>query len=259
VFPAPERAVRAYRALVARARLQPAPPCPAPPARPLPPAVAAALEGEGPLDPGTARALLASHGVPVVRQAAAATLEEALSRAGEIGYPVAVKTARADVLHKTEAGGVVLGVRDADDLRAAWARLVARLGPGPVLVQELVEGGVELLVGGRRDPVFGPLVACGAGGVLAELVRDVSLRLAPVGLDAARAMLREGPKAALLGGWRGAPPADEAAVARVVVAVGDLVAGQPRVAELDVNPLIVVGGRVVAVDALVLRSGTSHG
>jgi acyl-CoA synthetase (NDP forming) len=149
-------------------------------------------------------------------------------------------------------GGVVLDVRDPDGLRAACRALADRLGPSRVLVQEQVAGGVELLVGGRRDPVFGPTLAFGLGGIFTEVWREVSLRLLPIGPDDAVELLREGRAAALLRGVRGRPACDEAGLASVLTGVGDLLADRPEVAELDLNPLIAAGARVVAVDALIM-------
>jgi acetyltransferase len=256
ILPGPERAVRAYRALVRCAELR---------GRPRPPAAGAGrrrasdLRGRvaaaaGPLPHADARALLEAYGLRFARDAVVRGLDEALSAAREIGYPLAVKTARSDVRHRTEAGGVVLGVRDEGALRAALGRLEARFGPGPVLVQEEVPPGLELFVGGRRDATFGPVVVVGLGGVLAELLREVSLALAPLGLDEARALVAEGRRGALLRGFRGAPPVDEGALAAAVVAVGDLLGAYPEVVELDVNPLIASGGGLVAVDALIIVS-----
>jgi acetate---CoA ligase (ADP-forming) len=255
LVPGPERAVRAYRALVRRAQLgRPPEADPARRERPdLPARLAARLvAGEGPLGHADARVLLEAYGVPFARERIVVRIDEALSAASGIGYPLVVKTARPDVLHRTEAGGVVLGVTDATALRSAWHALEARVGPGPVLLQEQVLEGIELLVGGRRDPTFGPTVLFGLGGVMAEVVRDVSVRLAPINPADARAMLTEGRRAVILGGYRGAAAVDDAVLADVVVGVGNLLADYEAVAELDVNPLIASRGRLVAVDALVL-------
>lgn len=253
VFPTPERAVRAYRALVAHAaarrRTEPQPRAP----RSLPAALAAGLVGgAGPLEYAVSRAILEHYGVAFPQEGVVASVEDALSVAEKIGYPVVVKTAEPGVLHKTEAGGVIVGIRSPGDLREACRVLAERVGSGPILVQEQVAGGVELLVGGRRDPVFGPTLACGLGGVLTELLREVSLRLLPIGRDDAIAMLREGRKASLLRGFRGAPPCDESALAAVLEAVGGLLLDHPEIVELDVNPLIAAGERAVAVDALII-------
>lgn len=259
----PERAVRAYGALVrcAALRRRPPPPPPRPP-RPLPADLRARVEASrGPLPHAEARALLETYGLRFARDAVVRGVDEALSAAREIGYPLAVKTARPDVPHRSEAGGVVLGVRDEGALRAAVGRLEARFGPGPVLVQEQVPPGAELLLGGRRDATFGPLVVVGLGGVLTELLHEVSLGLAPLGPEDAAALAREGRTATLLGGFRGAPPVDPAGLAAAVMAVGDLLVAHPEVAELDVNPLIASGGGLIAVDALVIvdPDGTDTG
>jgi acyl-CoA synthetase (NDP forming) len=208
----------------------------------------------GPLGQADARALLEVYGVPFPSERVVATAEEALSAAREIGYPLVVKTARPDVLHRTEVGGVVLGVTDREGLARAVRALEGRLGPGPLLIQEEVPRGIELLVGGRRDSSFGATVLVGLGGVLAELLRDVSIQLAPLSPEDARAMLAEGRRAALLGGFRGAAPVDQGALAAVLVAVGDLLVEHAEIAELDLNPLIASGGRLVAVDALIVVS-----
>ncbi len=126
-------------------------------------------------------------------------------------------------------------------------------------VQQQVERGVELLVGGRRDPVFGPTVLFGLGGVLTELLRDVSLRLAPLDAADARAMLREGRKAALLRGFRGGPTCAERPLEAVLIGVADLLADHPEIVERDVNPLVARGGQSVAVDALVIVERTNQG
>ena len=255
LVPGPERAVRAYRALVRHAELgRQIGPMPASrPPRVLPVSLSQRIAtARGPLGHADARALLEAYGVPFPRERVVATAEEALSAAGEMGYPLVVKTARPDVLHRTDVGGVVLGVTDGNALARAVRVLETRLGAGPLLVQEEVARGLELLVGGRRDPTFGPTVVVGLGGVLAELLRDVSIGLAPLAPDDARAMLAEGRRAALLRGFRGAPAVDEDALAALLVAIGDLLVEHPTIAELDLNPLIVSGGRLVAVDALIV-------
>jgi acyl-CoA synthetase (NDP forming) len=255
LVPGPERAVRAYRALVRRAELgerlgslpESRPP------RVLPAGLSERIAtAPGSLGHADARALLEAYGVTFPRERVVVTTPEALSAAREIGYPLVVKTARPDVLHRTDVGGVVLDVRDEDALARAVRLLETRLGAGPLLIQEEMPRGLELLVGGRRDPSFGPTVLVGLGGVLAELYRDASVGLAPLAREDARVMLGEGRRAALLQGFRGAPAVDEDALAAVLVAIGDLLVEHPAIAELDLNPLIASGGRLVAVDALIV-------
>ncbi|HEV8308835.1 MAG TPA: acetate--CoA ligase family protein [Methylomirabilota bacterium] len=259
IFPTPERAVRAYRALVGYGAGRHRPVPARRPPRSLPaPAAARLREEEGPLDYETSRAILESYGVPFPQDAVATSAGHALSIAGKIGYPVVVKTARPGILHKTEAGGVIRDVRDDQALEAACRSLDERLGGGPYLIQEQVAPGIELLAGGRRDPQLGPTVVFGLGGVLAELFREVALRLGPLAPEDAREMLREGRAAALLRGFRGAPPCEEAPLAAVLIGIGDLLVDHPEVLELDVNPLIAAGTRVVAVDALIV-AGKARG
>jgi hypothetical protein len=143
-------------------------------------------------------------------------------------------------------------VVDEAAVRAACAALRARTETERFVVQERVGPGVELLLGARRDEVFGPLVVLGAGGVLTEALRDVSVRLAPVEKGEAAAMLAEGARPRLLAGPRGLRPVEPAALIAAIEALGALVAAEPRLVEIDVNPLIAAGADVVAVDALVV-------
>ena len=153
------------------------------------------------------RALLEGYGVPVVPEATALTVEDAVAAAARLGYPVVLKTALAGA-HKTEVGGVALDLRD----EAAVREAAGRIGP-PFLVQPLIRGGVELLVGAVEDPVFGPLVALGPGGTMAELIGAAAFRLAPLTDTDAEELVNSGKVARLLGGFRGAEPADTSAVA----------------------------------------------
>jgi acetyltransferase len=256
VFPTPERAVRAYRALAGRAAAARLAASPSPAAR-APRALPAPLEvalrtGSGALPYETARALLEHYGLVFPKDGLAASDAEAVAVAGRIGYPVVLKTASAAVLHKTEAGGVILDVRDEAGAREAYGTLAGRFPGAPVLVQQAVAPGVELLVGGRRDPVFGPVVLFGLGGVLTELVREVALRLAPLAEADALDLVRQGRAAAVLRGFRGGPAGDPSSVAAAVTAVADLLADCPEVVELDVNPLIARGEQLIAVDGLVI-------
>jgi acyl-CoA synthetase (NDP forming) len=197
------------------------------------------------LEPSEARELMQSYGIPVVAERSAATTEAAVDAAAELGYPVVLKTALAGV-HKTERGGVAVDLRDADAVREAGERI----GP-PFIVQPLVRGGTELLVGAVQDPVFGPLVAVGPGGTFAELIGDASFRLAPLTDADATELVHHGKVGKLLAGFRGAPAADVAAVADLLLRVGRLADDFPEVAELDLNPVIAGPQGAVAVDARV--------
>jgi acyl-CoA synthetase (NDP forming) len=201
------------------------------------------------LGEASALELLADYGVPVARTAAATDLEGALAAAWRIGYPVALKTAAAS--HKTELGGVTLGVGGEDALALAYREMSSRLGPA-VTVQEMVEPGVEMALGVAQDAQFGPLVLVAAGGVLIETFGDRRLALPP--LDEARAsrLIDRLDARPLLDGVRGAPPADVAALATALtrlsslaVDLGDLIGA------IDVNPIVVGPRGCTAVDALV--------
>ncbi len=254
VYPTPERAVRAYRVLWLAS--QPRVVAPRPRPRPILAAdlVARLEESSGALDYASAREILAAYGVGFCPDVFAGSVDEAMAAADRLGYPVVVKSARPDLLHKAEAGAVAIGLAGRAEVRAASERIMG-LGPGPLLIQPHVGGGIELLVGGRRDPSFGPLVVVGTGGFFTEAVADISTALAPVSEEEARELVAQGVRARLLSGYRGAPAASPEPVARAMVAVGALLADYSRVLEVDVNPLIVRGQEALAVDALVIVGG----
>jgi acyl-CoA synthetase (NDP forming) len=195
------------------------------------------------LTPAQARELLAAYGVPLVPQQLAGSAAEAVATARELGLPAVVKTAAPGV-HKTETGGVALDLRDEEQVRAAADRIGC-----PVLVQPFVAGGVELLAGVVQDPVFGPLVAFGPGGVLAELIGDACFRIAPLTDVDAKELVRCGRGGTLVRGYRGAPPADEAALVDLVQRLARLAEELPEVTELDLNPVIAKPSGCLAVDA----------
>ena len=204
--------------------------------------------------------LLGAAGLPVVPSIRAATPDTAVEAAEDIGYPVVLKVDAAGHAHKSESGGVRLGLGDADAVREAAADLLALRLPDQatlrgVLVAQQAEGGVELIVGVERDPQFGPVVVVGLGGALTEVLDDVALRLAPVAPAVAAEMLGDLRGAPLLQGYRGSPPVDLDAVCDLVVAVGRLAAERDDIAELDLNPVIATASGVTIVDALVVLDG----
>src|SRR5215467_2631396 len=204
----------------------------------------------GPLAPAQAFRLLGDYGIRSARARAADTAGAALAAAGEIGYPVVLKTAEPGVAHKSDAGGVVLGIRDAAELEAAYAGLAGRLGPR-VLVCETAGRGTELSLGILADPGLGPLVVVGAGGVLVEHLADRAVALPPVDPARARRMLSRLRVAPLLAGFRGRPPADLGAIAKAITAVSAIACELGgELAALDINPLICGPGGAVAADVL---------
>ena len=200
-------------------------------------------------------ALLAAHGVPVAPAARAADPDAAVGAADVIGYPVVAKLVGDAIAHKTERGLVRLGLRDAAAVRAAATELLAASRPDDgavaVLVAPMLRGTRELVAGMMRDPQFGPCVMVGFGGVLTEAVADVAFVPVPLdALDAAEA-IESLTTQALLGPVRGEPAVDRDVLAAVLLGLGALAESRPDILSVDVNPLIVVDGRPVAVDALV--------
>ena len=197
------------------------------------------------LPPGPTRELLEAYGVPLVRERLATSDDDAVLAAHELGFPVVVKTAVAGA-HKTDTGGVALGLVDERAVRAAVERIGA-----PVLVQPHVRGGAELLAGVVQDPVFGPLVAFGPGGIFAELIGDAAFRIAPLTDVDAGELVLGGKAGQLVRGFRGAAPADVAALVDLVHRLARLAEEIPEIAELDLNPVIAQPDGCVAVDARV--------
>ena len=248
VFGEVERAVRAHVALAAGR--EPERGVPRLPARGDTAGRRAAPAG-GDAGYAAARALFAGAGVPL----AAGEIAEGgdvLAAAGRIGYPVVLKA--LGTLHKSDAGGVALGLRDEAALAAALAGMTRRLGPAAFAVERMVArgDGIELIAGARRDPRFGPLVLAGAGGIHAEVLRDTAVALGPVDAAGAEALLRSLRIAPLLLGARGRPPLDIAAAARAVAALSRLAAAHPELAELEANPLLVTPDGCVALDARIV-------
>ncbi|RSM70758.1 CoA-binding protein [Actinoplanes sp. ATCC 53533] len=221
---------------------------------PMPAAAGRApLVGAGPWDEDQAKALLERLGVATMPRRACAGRAEARRALAELPGPVAVKLLDASVLHKTEIGGVRLGVTTPDQLEAALDALEAA-GARRFLVESMAPPGVDLVVGSRRDPVFGPVVLCGLGGTTAEALADVSLRLAPLTSAQAGAMPRELAGRTLLEGWRGGPVLDPDAFAAVVVALGDLLYANPQLTEIEINPLRLTARGLLALDAVAVAS-----
>lgn len=205
---------------------------------------------------------LADYGVTINKEALAATLEDALRTAGRMGYPVALKVLSPDILHKTEAGAVALGISDSAQLEDAYRQLsanIGRLSPRPrvqgFLVQEMVPQGVEILVGAKVDQQFGPFLVVGHGGILVELIQDALITPVPVSPSQAKALISRLKGQALLDGFRGRAGVDRDALADTISRISHFVANHAdSLAELDVNPLICRENRIVAVDALIVTS-----
>ena len=226
---------------------------------------AARLIGEAANDRLTEReskSVLELYGIPTVQELGADSLDTLLHAATELGFPLALKIESSDIAHKTEAGGVALNLRSMDEVRAAYERVLANARNfsreakiSGVLLQRMVPAGIEVVVGARIDPLIGPLIVVGFGGVLVELLRDSAVELAPINAGEAMRMLQRLKAAALFAGFRGGPAVDLDCLADLLVRVSELAADQQGlIAELDINPVICAGSTLTAVDALIVRA-----
>ena len=216
------------------------------------PAIPAPVAGE--LNDGyhASRELLAAAGVPFVAAERASGREQALAAADGLGYPVVLKA--MGLLHKSDSGGVRVGIAGEEELAQALDDMRARLAPPGYSVEAMAPlgDGVELIVGAKHDPRFGPVALVGLGGVYAEVLRDVAVGLAPLDHEAALRLLRSLAGAALLGGVRGRPPLDLDAAAEATVALTRLAASRPDIAEIEINPLLVLPEGALALDARII-------
>jgi acyl-CoA synthetase (NDP forming) len=206
--------------------------------------------GGGWTTPDEAEGLLAAAGIASAASRIAATADDAARAARDVGYPIALKALGPTLLHKTERRAVLLNLQSEEAVRAAYADFAARFGADmtSVLVQRMVPSGVEMIVGAVQDPSFGPLIACGTGGVLVDVLADTAFRLHPLSGSDARNMINELRGVRLLRGYRGAPPADEAALRNVLLRVSELIGAAPEIQELDLNPVMVLPSGACAAD-----------
>ncbi len=216
----------------------------------------ARTEGRTRLTQNEVVALLSAYGIRTATSTIAPTVEVAEAAAEEMGYPVVLKVESPDIIHKSDVGGVCPGIASREQLRTTWMEMMTRVTQSlpqarvdGVLVQQMVAGGIETIVGFTRDASFGPLVMFGLGGVFVETLRDVVFRIAPVGEDEAMRMIGSIRATAMLDGVRGQPPADRAAIASVIRRIGQLATDCPELADLEINPLIAHAHGVIAVDA----------
>ncbi|HXV48031.1 MAG TPA: acetate--CoA ligase family protein [Candidatus Binatia bacterium] len=216
----------------------------------VPTAKASELEGE------SLSQLLKTCGIGLPKQALVDSAADAALKAKEIGFPVALKLIAAEVVHKTESGAVVLGVKSADEVEAEGKKLFTKApGKGKLLIQEMVQG-TEVLIGARTDPQYGPFLMVGLGGIFVEVLKDVSIRLLPVDEREARAMLSELRGYKVLEGVRGQGPRDIDALVKAMVGLGDIFAAhRNELSDMEINPIMVraQGGGVAAVDVRLVR------
>lgn len=259
IFEDPARAVAAVAGLVGFARRFAEPQKPPPVSTPST-ALTGVQGNRGALDEAQSKRLLAAAGVPFLPERVARTRDEAVAAAGTLGFPVVLKVLSADIAHKSDAGGVELGLADAGAVASAWNRMMAAVSAAApsarvegALVAPMIHGGVETVLGLLKDPVFGPVLMFGLGGVFVEIFRDVTFRLAPIDHDEAHAMIREIKGFPLLDGARGRPAVDLDRLAGVIVALGAFGAAHAdQLISVDINPFIALPDGGVAVDALVV-------
>src|SRR5580658_8441032 len=222
-------------------------------------------EGRTSLTPSECRTLCAAYEIPQPKEAIATSAREAAQTASQIGLPVVMKIVSADILHKTDAGGVIVGVKTAVEAEQAYEAIVgnakkysSRAKIDGVLIQQMLTGGHEVIIGALTDPSFGKVVAFGLGGVLVEVLKDVTFRLAPASEADALAMLDGIGAAEILRGVRGGAPIDRASLAKLIVAVSQLVTDFPEIHELDLNPVFATPTGAAAADVRVIVDFAPH-
>ena len=198
--------------------------------------------------------VLAAYGIPVTLEFVVQSRATAIEKAEAIGYPVALKASGENVPHKTESDWIALNLKDRAQVESAYSDLMSRSDGvfEEILVQQMVKGNRELMVGLKRDPQFGPCVLFGIGGVLAEILEDISIRVAPLERLDAMDMMEDIRAKRILDAFRGRPPVDREALADILTAVGRIGLEHAGIAEIDINPIKLFNGKPVAVDALMV-------
>jgi len=256
VYPTPERSIYAYNGLVKYRKLKSQEKH-----RLVYTSVSSPLleqltqEGKRNLTEYESLNVLREYGIPSCRASIARSIEEALKQAEVIGYPVVVKVHSREALHKSESGGVFTGLKDEAELKKAGREILNNFGTSSeFLIQESIPQGTELIIGGNRDPIFGPFIMFGLGGVFTELLKDVSLRICPIDKKQAKEMVQEVKGFPILKGYRGKAGVDIGAVSEVLSKVSTLLLNNDNIKELDINPLIANKNNLIAVDALIILS-----
>jgi acetyl-CoA synthetase (ADP-forming) len=211
-------------------------------------------EGRSQLSEYESKQVLASYGLPVTDEKLAKTPEELTNAAANIGYPLVIKACSADIAHKTEKGLIRLDVRNDEEALTAFEEIVASMNGAEktVLVQQMIKGQRELVVGLTRDPQFGPCVMFGLGGIFTEILKDSAFRVAPLEKHDALDMMQEIKSRKILDAVRGLEAVDRELLADILIRVGQIGIENENIKEIDINPVIISKGKPVAVDALVI-------
>jgi acetyl-CoA synthetase (ADP-forming) len=211
-------------------------------------------EGRNALSEHESKELLRRYDIPVTREIETADEKEILTAVNEIGYPLVMKACAPDLSHKTERGLVRVDIRNDEEAVSAFREMMAEVKDdgATVLVQEMVRGSRELVVGLTRDSQFGPCVMFGLGGIFTEILKDVSFRVAPIEKRDALEMMQEIKARKILGAIRGMPAADLDRLADILIKIGNIGLEEESIQEIDINPLILSDSQPIAVDALVV-------
>ncbi len=216
-------------------------------------------EGRSVLTEFESKEVLKQAGIPVVETRLAKTREEAARISREFGFPVAMKIASPDVIHKSDSGGVRLNLNNMKEVKSAYNDIILKVNqqyPHAILhgvsVQKMLVPGTEVIIGTSKDPQFGPVIMFGLGGIFVEVLKDISFRIIPVDQRDAQEMISEIKGYLLLQGYRGKVPANIAALTEMILKISNLVEENPQIKELELNPIFAYGDRAVAVDARIL-------
>ena len=214
----------------------------------------ASAEGRTTLSEYESKILLKTYGIPVTKEILATDMDGLMEAAGKIGYPLVLKGSSSEIAHKTEKGLIKVDIRNKEEAREAFTEIMGAMDvdDGAVLVQEMVKGQRELVVGLTRDPQFGPCVMFGLGGIFTEILKDISFRVAPLEKRDALEMMQDIKGHKILEAVRGMEAADLDRLAEILIAVGNIGLEHEAIKEIDMNPVILSGSRPIVVDALVV-------
>jgi acetyl-CoA synthetase (ADP-forming) len=206
-----------------------------------------------------AKTLCKLYGMPVTKITVASTVDETIDAAEKIGYPIVLKIVSPQVLHKSDAGGILLNIKDADGIQEGFNKIIQNVKTHipdaeikGILIQEMAPNGTEVIIGSTRDSTFGPTIMFGIGGIFVEILKDVSFRLAPITVSDATEMIKEIKAYKILEGVRGAPPVDQEAIKKILMATSKMLMECPEIRELDMNPILVYENGAKIVDARVI-------
>ncbi len=221
--------------------------------------ISPSLDGKTQLPEHESKSIIKEFGIETTNPVLTQTVDEAVEAANFIGYPVVLKVVSPSIIHKSDAAGVEVNIPDSDTLRTSFNKMLNAITLGfpgveitGFLVERMAEPSTEVIIGAVRDPQFGPTVMFGLGGIFVEVVKDVSLCLAPVNEKEAREMISEIKAYPLLTGFRGSKPLDISSIAKAILSISQIITTIPQIMEIDLNPLFVYPEGIIAVDARII-------